>query len=228
MTFPATLNLIAWNCYVGNRDENVLHALRVWRDRFDPDVICLSEAATHADVLHQLEGFTVLQETPRPGRGRSDDTGDCAILVADHVTVRHRWVAAMARKWMVLRYRRWHDPHRYEVAQVKVRGHLWRVRSSHWPTHGFEGPNHDAFIESARRSRKWLRASLTRPSVDVGDLNEKVATLAAWFGPRFRVFGKGIDVAVTRNVRTCEWEELGKGGGDHYGRRYVFESSART
>ena len=228
MTLPPVLDLIAWNCYTANSDENVRHTLGLWHDRFGPDLFCLSEAATHHDALVRFAreyGYTLLQETPPAGVDRGNDTGDCAILVADHAHVRRRWVARMERAWMVMRYRRWHDPHRYEVATIKVRGHTWRIRASHWPTHGFDGPNREAFTESARRSKGWLRRSLRYPSVDVGDLNEHIDTLADWFGPRFRLFGERIDVAVTRNVRAGEWQELGKGGGDHYGRRYQFESA---
>lgn len=230
MTLPPVLDLVAWNAYVGNSDDNVAHTLGVWHDRFAPDVFALSEASTHHDALVRFcrdYPYTLLQETPAPGRrkgGPVDDTGDCAILVADHHKIRRRWVARMTRRWVVLRYRRWHHPHAYEVAVVTVRGHTWRIRASHWPTHGFDGPNREAFTESARRSKGWLRRSLRYPSVDVGDLNEHIDALADWFGPRFRLFGERIDVAITRNVRSCEWEELGKGGGDHYGRRYQFES----
>lgn len=224
MTLPPVLDLIAWNCYVANDDSNVLHQLRAWVREYAPDVFVLCEASTHADVLGNLDGYTLLQETPPRGAGRGDDTGDVAILVADSHTIKHRWVARMTRWWLVLRYRRRHQPHRYEVALVDVRGQTWRICGAHPPTHGLDGPNRVAFGESARFFRRWLRRTLTRPSIVVGDLNETAGTLAAWFGPKFRVFGAGIDCAVTRGVRGGETERLGKGGSDHHGRRYQFEA----
>ena len=221
----ARLNLLAWNCWVANRDDNVIAALWTWALRYDPDVIALSEAASHADALHEWaerHGYTLLQ-APVPRRRKAgrvvDDTGDCAILLGPHVTIRHEWVASMRQMWMVFSHRRWHTPHRYQVAHIVVRGQRWRVRASHWPTLGMHGPNKAAWLESAHASRRWLDRS-TFPSVDVGDLNEQAPTLAEWFGKRFQVFGKGIDVAVARGVREGTWTELGKGGGDHHGRFY--------
>ena len=221
------LDLIAWNAYAGNSAGNVYETLAGWVTEYAPDVITVSEAFTHHNVLQHLAddlGMRLLQETParrRKSTALVDDTGDCAILLADHVTLRRSWVARMRRVWLVLRYRRRHRPHQYQVAAIKVRGHRWRVRASHWPTHGLDGPNAAAVVESARKSRRWLLRGLV-PSVDVGDLNESKAKLAAWYGKRFRVFGRRIDVAVTRRVRWCSWAELGKGGGDHHGRHYRF------
>lgn len=215
------LDLIAWNCYVGNSDVNVTTTLRDWAEWFEPDVFVLSEASTHADALGKVHGYTVLQQPPPVDADRSDDTGDCAILVSNRHVIRNHWVARMREWWTVLRYGIRHQPHRYEVATVKVRRQLWRIRSSHWPTHGFDGPNAEAFLESAQKSRRWLRFALS-PSVDAGDLNERREVLAEWFGDRYAVFGSGIDCAVTRHVTGCEVEELSKGGGDHHGRRYKF------
>jgi len=224
---PNELVLVAWNLYAGNTDRNVLAYLAEVAALEAPDVFCLSEAFNHADVLGEFamfHGYTLLQETPNPRRRRGkvvDDTGDCAILVHDRHKVRRDWVDAMTRYWTVLRYRRRHEPHRYQVALLTVRGQKWRVRASHWPTHGFEGPNAKAVLESARASRRWLLRSNT-PSVDVGDLNEKLARLVSFYGQRFGFFGRGIDVAVTRNVTDAVWSELDKGGSDHHGRLYRF------
>lgn len=221
------LDLIARNLYVANRDANVAETLAEDVELYQPDVFAYSEASTHADVLAKvapLLGYTVLQETPARRRrkaGAVDDTGDCALLIGAHVAIRHSWVSRMRRAWLVMRYRRRHQPHRYQVSAIKVRGHRVRVRASHWPTGGRDGGNAAAWLESARKSRRWLRRGLV-PSVDVGDLNESQAVLADWYGKRFRVFGKGIDVAVTRGYRWCSWTELGKGGGDHHGRHYRF------
>ena len=224
---PNELVVVAWNCYVGNSDRNVLAYLAELAALEAPDVFALTEAQTHADVLGEFamfHGYTLLQETPNPRRKRGrvvDDTGDCALLVADRHKVRRDWVDAMTRTWMVLRYKRRHAPHRYQVALLTVRGRKWRVRASHWPTHGFDGPNGAAVKESAKGSKRWLRRGTT-PSVDVGDLNEKISRLAAWYGQRFQVYGERIDVAVTRNVADCVWSELDKGGSDHHGRLYRF------
>lgn len=219
-----TLELVAWNCWVGNSNTQVLATLRAWADTYRPDVFVLSEARTHAAVLDRVPGYRVLQERParKHAKGRVSEHGDCAILIAEHVQLRTNWVARMARTWVVFSHRRVHDPRRYQVAGITVRGQLWRIRASHPPTGGFDGGNAVAFMESMRRSRRWLRRRLV-PSVDAGDMNEQRARLAAWFGPRFRVYGAGIDLAVTRGVLDCEYVELGKGGSDaHHGHAYRF------
>lgn len=226
---PHVLDLLAWNCYRYNDSDVVLHWLRVWVNRYKPDMFALSEASTHAHVLPLLEGYSVQQQTP-PRNPRKDgedvdDTGDVAILVRDDHIIKRNRLARMLLRWLVLSHRRWHKPHEYEVTVVKVRGHKWRVCVAHPPTHGFTGPNREAFAESTRFFRRWLRRGFGRPSIVVGDLNEHSTALATWFGPKYRVWGEGIDCAVTRGVRTAVVEELGKGGGDHYGRRYQFESA---
>lgn len=218
-----TLDLVAWNAETDNPDDNVATTLDAWVGAYQPDVIVLSEVTTHADVLARvapLLGYRVLQETPRRGQPRGDDTGDCAILLAAHVRLRHRWVARMRERWRVVSHDRWHKPHAYEVAAITVRGQRWRVRGSHFPTLGLHGPNSVAWVESARRSRRWLLRGLLAPSADVGDLNEHKATVAAWYGPRFRVAGYGIDLLVTRRVATAMARELGRGRGDHHGHHY--------
>lgn len=216
----AELTVLAWNCYTASDDDDVLAQLNRWVDRHDPDVIALSEAASHYDVLDRLDGFTVLQE--KPGTRRGNDAGDCALLVADRVKITHGWVSRMTRMWYVFKHNVAHEPHAYQVARLRLDGQAWRVRASHWPTHGFSGGNRRAVIESARASRRWLRRGAGVPSIDVGDLNETRSTLAGWFGKRFKVFGKRIDVAVTRWVTDCEWKELPKGPSDHFGRLYKF------
>ncbi len=216
------LHLLAWNAYIANSDDNVAETLNAWVAAHQPDVMALSEVTSHADVLARvapLLGYRVIQQTPARGQPRGDDTGDCALLLAAHVELRHTWVARMRQRWRVVSHDRWHKPHAYVVAAIRVRGQRWRVRSSHWPTLGLAGPNAAAWRESARKSRRWLRRGLV-PSVDVGDLNEKKPTVAAWFGKRYRVAGSGIDILVTRRVAHASAMELGKGGGDHHGRIY--------
>ena len=215
-----SLTVVAWN--VGPANPDALTTLREWTTQHNPDVIVLSEAAKYADVLPKLKGFKVYQEKPPKNADRSDDTGDVAILTADRVTVGFKWIDRMKLPWKVFRYNVLHKPHAYPVVNVKVRGKRWRVRGSHWPTHGFSGGNRKAVMESARASKRWLRRGLKVPSIDVGDLNETRTTLAGWYGKRFKVFGKGIDVAVTRRVLDAEWKELPKGGSDHHGRLYKF------
>jgi hypothetical protein len=223
------LELIEWNCYSGN--DRVAETLQEWGKWLEPDGFALSEAANHRQDLLSVPGYRLLQEKPvrnRKAGAAVDDTGDCALLLATHVEVRNSWVDRMTRYWTVFSHRRRHKPHRYQVARIKVRGRVWRVRSSHWPTNGLEGGNREAVLESARSSRRWLLASLGTPSIDVGDLNEKDDALARWYGPRFKVWGRGIDLAVTRHVADCSWERLGKGGSDaHYGRRFRFQARSR-
>ena len=189
--------------------------------RHDPDGLVLTEAAPYHGVL-DLPGWRQYQEAPGRRGDRTDDSGDVAILIREDHKVRRRWVAHMTRWWTVLSHRQRHEPHAYENVVAEIRGRVWRVRGSHPPTHGFDGPNGEAFTETARRSRRWFRRGLPGvPSVDVGDWNETKERLQAWFGDRFKVFGKRIDVAVTRNVEGCEVEELPKRGFDHYGRVYT-------
>ena len=230
----ARLNLVAWHCYTGNDDDNVLAALSTWAARYAYEplhVFALSEAASHHDALAEwcnAHDWRLLQEKPERGRPRGDDTGDVAILLAPGVRLRVHWRARMRQAWMVVRYRRVHEPHVYEVAGISIPrkrrwlpGRRWRIEAAHWPTGGVNGRNREAWLESARHARAWLARGRV-PSIVVGDLNEQADTLADWYGPRFKVFGKRIDVAVTRGVTDCRWTELGKGGGDHHGRFYRF------
>jgi hypothetical protein len=222
------LDLIAWNVYRGNSDANVVATLIRWADNYEPDVFALSECNTHADALREFcrkRPYRLLMERPErwDGRGLAPAAGDCATLVreSDEVVLLRRWVARMTELWTVFSHRQRREPREYEVAALRVRGRRWRVRNEHPPTNGLDGGNAEAFRESLRKARRWLLRGLA-PSVVVGDMNEKAAALAEWFGKRFRVFGRGIDVAVTRWVTHCEWDELPKGGGDHHGRRYRF------
>lgn len=212
------LDALGWNAYVANDDHDVATWLAHWVELYWPDVMALAEVSTHADVLERvapLLGYRVLQQRPAPHQPRGDDTGDCALLLAAHVKLRHSWVARMRRRWLVLSHHRWHKPHAYEVAAITVRGQRWRVRASHWPTHGPDGPNARAWRESARRSRRWLRRGLLVPSVDVLDANATHVELAEALFPGCRVFGPGPDVALTRRVAGGTATTLGRGGGDH-------------
>ena len=218
----AELVVVARNLYTASDSRAVRAQLNEDADKYDPDVFVLTEAASHWSVLDDIDGYTVIQESVAQRNPRGDDTGDCAILVADRVKIRHSWLARMTRKWRVFSHNVLHLPHKYEVVSLWLDGQRWRVRGSHWPTHGFSGGNRRAVLESARKSRRWLRRGVGVPSIDVGDLNETRATLAGWYGERFKVFGKRIDVAVTKNVDGCEWKELPKGPSDHFGRLYKF------
>lgn len=222
------LDLAAWNAEVDNTDANVARALNAWVALYQPDVFVLSEATSHHDILREvapLLGYRLLQQRPAPHQPRGDDTGDVAILVAAHVQLRHRWVARMRRRWRVVSHNRWHKPHAYEVAAIRVRGQRWRVWGAHFPTLGLHGPNRAAWLESARRSRRWLRRWLLTPSVVVGDINEHKAAVAAWFGPPCKVAGSGIDVLVSRRVAGGTSTDLGRFGSDHSGRLYTLVAS---
>lgn len=217
------LELAAWNAEVDNPDHNVAATLNAWVALYQPDVFVLSEVSTHHDVLAHvapLLGYRLLQETPAPHQPRGVDIGDVAILLADHGQLRHRWVARMRKAWRVVSHDRWHKPHHYEVAAISVRRCAWRVRGSHFPTLGPTGPNAEAWIESARRSRRWLRRGIA-PSVDVGDINGRKAEVAAWYGKGIRVAGSGIDLCLTRRVAHVASRELGSGGSDHHGTLYT-------
>lgn len=211
-----TLTLLSWNCYVANASWRVLGALLYWIRQHNPDVIVLTEANKHADVLRKIPGYTLFQEEPvkRSRSGDVDDSGDSAVLVRDGLAIRRARVVRMRKRWTVWSHRRRHTPRRYWVLQVRKAG-LWKVRASHWPTNGFKGRNRVAFLESALRSRLWLRASRV-PAVDVGDLNENEAVLRRWFGKRFTVIGHRIDLLIARHVRRIKHARLGKRGSDHY------------
>lgn len=220
-----TLDVVAWNAETDNPDHNVAAALHGWVGQSQPDVIALSEVASHADILARvapLLGYQLIQETPihRQRLGRGDDTGDCALMLAVHVQLRHHWVARMRHWWRVVSHDRWHRPHRYEVAAIRVRGQRWRVCAVHFPTLGIDGPNSGAWLESAHWVRSWLHRVLLVPAVVVGDLNEHKARLVEWVGKGIGVAGSGIDVMLTRRVAAATFVELGRGGSDHNGRRY--------
>lgn len=216
------LDAIGRNLYIASHDAEVAETLARDVELHQPDVFALAEASSHADVLERvapLLGYRLIQERPAPHQPRGDDTGDCALMLAAHVQLRHTWVARMRQRWLVLSHHRWHKPHSYEVAAIKVRGQRWRVRASHWPTHGPDGPNARAWRESARRSRRWLRRGLSVPSADLLDANASADQLREVF-TGCRVFGHGPDVAITRRVAGGAATALGRGGSDHRGVRY--------
>lgn len=216
------LVVVAWNAETDNPTHNVLTQLHHWVEVWQPDVFALSEVTTHAAGLAEVApmlGYRLLQQRPRPGQPRGDDTGDCALMLAAHVRLRHHWVAHMARWWRVVSHDRWHRPHAYEVAAIAVRGQPWRVMAAHFPTLGIDGPNAAAWLESATRARRWLRRGLA-PSAVVGDINELRTTVAGWYGPGHRVAGETPDLAVTRHVRSWITRQLGRGHSDHHGVLY--------
>ena len=221
---PATLTVLAWNAYVANTDANVRAALAGWVKAHNPDVIAISEARTHRAALQHVSGYTLFQEPPGATVGKVvDDQGDSAVLVRDDLApdVKRHSVAKMRDQWVVVKHRRTHTPRRHEPPTHTKGGRKWRIRASHWPTNGFGGPNRSAFLESARRSKLWAHAGVGATSIDVGDLNDKKARVAAWFGKRFLVAGQGIDLLVARRAAKVEHTQLDKGGSDHHAQLYV-------
>lgn len=217
------LVVVGWNAETDNPTHNVLTQLSSWVGAYQPDVFALSEVTSHAAGLAEvapLLGYRVLQERPRPDQPRGDDTGDCALLLAAHVKLRRHWLVRMTRWWRVLSHDRWHRPHEYEAAAIRVRGQRWRVLAAHFPTRGIDGPNAAAWLESATRARRWLLRGRS-PSAVVCDINELRATVAGWFGPGYRVLGETPDLAVTRGVRSWSSRQLGRGRSDHHGVLYV-------
>lgn len=212
------ITILQWNCYVGNSVKRARWALKAWIRLFKPDVIVLSEARKFRHMLANIPGYQLFQEQgePKARHGVVNDAGDTAVLVrADHGVTRARY-ARMRLKWRVLSHNRTHSAKRYPVLTILFSwGQRAKVRGSHWPTHGFSGPNKAAFLESAARSKAWALTS-RMPTLDIGDLNETIARLARWFGRRFKVAGHHIDALVACRVRKIEHRRLTKGGGDHY------------
>lgn len=222
-------DLVAWNCETDNTDEWVKAGLTGWEQAYRPDAFLLSEAASHYNTIAtwcRRNGFQHLQEQPRRGAPRGDDTGDTAILVRNEHRVRRDWVMAMLLWWTVLRYNRRHQPHRYQAAVAVIRGRTWRLLSVHPPTNGFDGGNAEAFTESAVRIRRWLSWG-RHPSAAVGDWNEHLERLADWLPNRFRLWGHGIDLAATANVVGGSYAALGSAHSDHRGRWYRLRARPR-
>lgn len=221
------LTVLAWNVYVANDAANVRRYLTDWIEDFDPHVVALTEARTHRAVLQEVAedlGYSFHQATPIPGMkdGIVNDDGDSAIMVRKRgVKIKHQRTARMARGWVYSPYMRRHTPRSYEVAKIKVGKKVWRVRSSHFPTEGFDGRNKAAFRESALRSKAWMLASGRRTSsIDVGDFNTGPYSLKQFLGDRFVVVGEGIDLLLGRRIRGARKIRLGKGGGDHHAAVY--------
>lgn len=221
---PAQLTVLGWNAHITNTDANVTDALNGWIDEHDPDVIFVSEARTHRDALKQIAGYKLYQQPMAPNIGPVvNDQGDSAILVRDNLVphVKHHSLAKMRLKWVVARGHKVHTPREYEKVTLKKAGTKFRTKSSHFPTNGFKGNNRPAFLESALRAKAWAKAGLGAVSVDVGDFNENKAAMADWFGKRFKVAGRGIDLAIVHRAAKVEHTLLDKGGSDHYAQLYV-------
>lgn len=230
MTTRAPLiDIVAWNCYVANSGENVKDFLAEQAAKFSPDVFALSEARTHADAIHEFArdfGYVPFQRPPVPqGKtGLVNDAGDSALLVrkTPEIEILSHRKAKMRRKWKVASKDRVHTPREYETATLRVRGRKIKVRASHFPTLGFKGPNRWAFLESYAKAKAWaLATGRNTATADIGDFNETRTTMAKRLGKRFLVGGSGIDLILTTDVDHIDSTELGKGGGDHNGRRYV-------
>lgn len=227
---PPELVVIGWNAHVTNTADNVDGALTAWQKAHNPDVFCISEARTHHAVIAtwcKEHGYTQQQQRRAANIGKVvNDQGDSAILIRNDLMphVKRQWLAKMLIKWVVLRHNLIHTPREYENAKLRKSGVVWRVRSSHFPTHGLHGVNRPAFLESASRSKAWLLAGLRAVSLDVGDMNESRAALADWYGKRFKVVGSGIDMVVARRAASIDHTELDKGGSDHHAQLYVVKA----
>lgn len=225
------LIVLAWNVYVANSDRNVEHHLAEWIRDHGPHVIVLNEARGHADVLRRVareHGYELFQEdpAPKPKVGPIPENGNTAVMVRRDVDVIRRRTVAMRLRWLVVSHNRWHLPRRYEVITLRLDGRRWKVRASHWPTNGFDGRNRAAFRESAVRARAWANTVRT-PALIVGDLNDAKARIADFFGRRFTVAGRHIDLLVGRRVADVQHRQLTKGGGDHHARVYTVTPKPR-
>lgn len=225
MTSIEPLVLIGFNLYVGNKDSNVREALTEWSDRYHPHAYLLSECRPHRDVLGHIPGYEQYQAPlapPRPGTDVSEQ-GDTAILLQRRLvdSVRRSHTAHMRKQFKIESHNKVHEPRTAQVLRMRLDGWTVRLRASHWPTLGFNGPNREAFAESAKRSRRWLRAGLLATSLDVGDLNDDLPTVAHWFGDGYTVEGGSPDMLIGRNVGHVESERIpDQHGSDHHGRVY--------
>jgi exonuclease III len=210
------LVVLSWNVYSPNPPKRVRKALKRWIRKYDPDIIVLNEARNIHEMLSELDGYVLYQDKPLPkGSGKVPERGNTALLVREGLEVRRHRTVRMERDWMVFSHRRWHEPREFPMVRVKVDDQWWKVRGEHWPTNGFGGGNHAAFLEAATKAKRFGESSKI-PTVTVGDLNERKGKLRRFFGIDFEVAGHGIDLLVATRVRRVRCKQLTKRGSDHF------------
>lgn len=211
-TLFQTLRVLLWNAYVGNAPAEVIQKLNALALAHLPEVIVLNEATrVQGDLV--LEHYRTFHEA-NPPRRRSKlrpEAADTAVLVRKDITVRKHRVKRMTRTWLVLRYRKRHEPRLYHLLWLEKNGQVWKVGAGHLPTGGMRSrSNGPAVRESVAFIRSWMRVARTRrPSLFIADMNLTEDELP------IPSEGHSIDrVAHNRNC-TVTARKLAKYGSDH-------------
>lgn len=141
----SAFTVLSWNVDQGQSPASVLTAVASLVDRFQPDVVQLSEAYRCRKVLRRIPGYKRYQGL-NVGEG-----ADVAVLVRRNIPVRAAWAMRMHEPWSYKgRPRR---PRVYRVVRLVPHGHVVRFLGVHLPTRNSE----DAQAESYRRIRRWAR-----------------------------------------------------------------------
>lgn len=211
----ATLDLVAWNVYIGNSVPEVRDALKILIKETNPDVIVLMEASRMFGHLGGL-GYKIHHSRPRPRKpGNQPAQGNIAILVRDGIPIKKRGVMKMTTFWLGPKHGWPQDPRIYRWVKIKFNGQIWKIGGAHTPF------GEKARVESRGRLVRWFKNATKfvpkRPTVlaldanmNLRDFREAIAqpggALAA---------GDGIDLIGYKNAVLLLAKNLGRRVSDH-------------
>lgn len=208
---PKTLDVLAWNVYIGHRPEKVRGSLGGLLAAYQPEVAALMEASRLYGHLTGL-GYKVVQLKPRASQpGNQPETGNIAILVREDVQIVKRLTQRMREFWTGPKHGWPHDPRVNRSVKIRVDGTVWKVKAGHGPF------GDEAKAEFQRRLARWLTRAVTRPTVLVLDANmshSEFRTKVAGPGGA-KTGGVGVDLIAYKNAALLSARNLGKNGSDH-------------
>lgn len=114
---PRRYNAGLYNLKVG-RNQKVVRDFLIWLLTMHRiKVLLCQEASGYRNVLDDIPGYTCFQ------RRSAADSSNVAILVADELVSRFRFVRTMKRRWWGAKNNRWRAPRSYIA--VRAGGVLW-------------------------------------------------------------------------------------------------------
>lgn len=210
------LTILALNLHAGAGNKGQVKAFRFVRlmRKHDAQIGVPTEAKTAVQPMRGLD-VRVLGENPKPRRGHSlPEQGD-TILVVDGIKTRRWKIIVAAFRWMVRRYRQWHDPRRDPA--TNVRGPVKAVRGSHLPPGGpDDAVNGKAWRDQMDDTLEWLFRRGCRAAA--GDFNASAAVILAYAKSKgyegLQVDGVGVDLCLVAHGKVKS-TNLGRPGDDY-------------
>lgn len=225
---------LMWNVHVGSKWPEVREVINAEMDKGRLEVIVLNEVRNLWDELDnwaEKNDYWIRHEKPLPDNNRvmKPQHGSTALLLDKRrpdLVLKGGKREPMTKQFKVWSHDQWHAPRRYERMFFDTKSGPWKVQADHFPTLGFSGPNKAAFMESARKTLKFLRKGRENgvASLAIGDKNAWGPDLREWFGERLRyvlVKSHSVDAIVAVGVFNILLDVLPKGPSDHHPVRFT-------